>query len=47
MEPEGEREVIADYDESLDDLIAGVKQKIEMAGQFTETGSSGTYRITR
>ncbi len=48
IEPEGEREVIADYDESLeDDLIAGVKQKIEMAGQFTETGTSGTYRITK
>lgn len=48
IEPEGQREVIADYDESLeDDLIAGVKQKIEMAGQFTETGTSGAYRITK
>ena len=47
-EPEGQREVIADYDENLeDDLIAGVKQKIEMAGQFTETGMSGAYRITK
>lgn len=48
VEPEGEREVIADYDEGLeDDLIAGVKQRIEMAGQFTETGTSGSYRITK
>ncbi len=48
VEPEGGREVIADYEEGLeDDLITGVKRKIEMAGQFTETGTAGNYRITR
>jgi len=37
-----------EYEESLeDDLIAGLKREIEMAGQFIETARPGRYKITK
>lgn len=48
VHPEGEAAVNCDYAESLeDDLIAGLKRKIEMAGQFRESTGSGIIRITK
>lgn len=48
VHPEGETAINCDYDESLeDDLIAGLKRTIEMAGQFRESATSGSIRITK
>lgn len=48
VHPEGEAAINCDYEESLeDDLIAGLKRKIEMAGQFRESPASSSIRITK
>lgn len=48
VHPAGEAPVDVDYEENLeDDLIAGLKQEIEMAGQFVETTRPGRIKITK
>lgn len=48
VHPSDEAPVDCDYEESLeDDLIAGLKREIEMAGQFIETARPGRYKITK
>lgn len=48
VHPEGEAPVDVDYEENLeDDLIAGLKREIEMAGQFIETARPGRIKITK
>jgi hypothetical protein len=48
VHPEGEARIDCAYEEDIeDDLIAGLKKQIEMAGQFVETGRPGRYRITK
>lgn len=48
VHPEGEAPVDCDYEEDLeDDLIAGLKRRIEMAGQFMETARPGRIKITK
>ncbi len=48
VHPTDEAPVDIDYEESLeDDLIAGLKQEIEMAGQFIETARPGRIKITK
>lgn len=48
VHPPDEPPVDVDYEESLeDDLIAGVKRRIEMAGQFIETARPGRHKITK
>lgn len=48
VHPTGEAPVDVDYEESLeDDLVAGVKREIEMAGQFIETARPGRIKITK
>lgn len=49
IHPENEAPINCDYEEHLeDDLIAGLKRKIEMAGQFRELDRpAGSIRITK
>ena len=48
VHPAGEFPVDVDYEESLeDDLIGGLKQEIEMAGQFIDSARPGRYKITK
>lgn len=48
VHPTDEAPVDVDYEESLeDDLVSGVKQEIEMAGQFIETARPGHIKITK
>ena len=48
VHPAGEAPIDVDYEESLeDDLVAGIKQEIEMAGQFIETTRPGRIKITK
>lgn len=48
VHPEDAAAVTCDYEESLeDDLIAGLKRSIEMAGQFKESPISSSIRITK
>lgn len=49
VHPEKEHRVTCDYEESLeDDLIAALKKRIEMAGQFVSVERpQGHYRITK
>lgn len=48
VHPTDEAPVDIDYEESLeDDLIAGLKQEIEMAGEFIETARPGRIKITK
>lgn len=46
--PENDAVVDCDYEEDIEnDLIAGLRKRIEMAGQFIETARPGRYRITK
>lgn len=48
IHPDDESPIECDYDENLeDDLIAGLKRKIEMAGQYRELNRPGSIRITK
>jgi len=48
VHPADQVPIDCDYEENLeDDLIAGLKQEIEMAGQFIETARPGHYKITK